>query len=265
MKPPSKVKFLGVGITPLTWDELHNVIAHTIYSGEKRTIANHNLHSIYLYAHNKIMKQYCDQSEWIYIDGMPLIILGRLLGYNLRFEQRVTFIDWRPLFSEIHCRGWRVFYLGSRPGVAQTGIEILRQDFPDLNIECSHGYFDTAKGSAGNEEVLARINEFRPQILLVGMGMPLQEAWILDNFHRLDANVICNCGATIDYISGAIATPPRWMGKLCLDWLYRLCCEPKRLCRRYLLEPWYIAWLFVVEVFKGRLWRDHYKDRKKTP
>jgi N-acetylglucosaminyldiphosphoundecaprenol N-acetyl-beta-D-mannosaminyltransferase len=168
-----------------------------------------------------------------------MILWGRLLGHRLRREQRVTYVDWiRPLMAEAGRRGWRVFYLGGRPGVAQRAAEILSAEFPGLQLWTRHGHFDLA--GAENEDVLREIAEVEAQVVMVGMGMPRQEYWILDNLQRLQGNAILPAGACFDYIAGAIPTPPRWMGRLGLEWLYRLVSEPGRLWRRYLVEPWHL-------------------------
>ena len=181
---------------------------------------------------------------------MPLVFIGKLLGFPLQREQRVTYADWVwPLIAEAAEKGWRVFYLGSKPGVAEQGAIILRQKFPRLQIATSHGYIDIGKGSQENLFTLAAIKAYQPHVLMVGMGMPRQEYWILDNLDQIHANSILPSGACIDYVAGAVPTPPRWMGKLGLEWFYRLLSEPKRLWRRYLLEPWFISNLVVRDLW----------------
>ena len=78
--------------------------------------------------------------------------------------------------------------------------------------------------------------------------MPLQEHWILDNLNQIEANVILTAGACFDYIAGVVPSPPRWMGQIGLEWLSRLASEPRRLWKRYLLEPWYILALVFKEL-----------------
>ena len=78
--------------------------------------------------------------------------------------------------------------------------------------------------------------------------MPRQEQWILENLENIDTNAILTSGACIDYVAGVVKTPPRWMGKIGLEWLYRLITEPRRLWKRYLIEPWFIAGLFFKEL-----------------
>jgi N-acetylglucosaminyldiphosphoundecaprenol N-acetyl-beta-D-mannosaminyltransferase len=78
-------------------------------------------------------------------------------------------------------------------------------------------------------------------VLIVGMGMPRQQHWTLDNAERLAVNVVSTCGAALDYVAGAIPTPPRWAGRAGLEWACRLAAEPRRLASRYLVEPWGLA------------------------
>jgi N-acetylglucosaminyldiphosphoundecaprenol N-acetyl-beta-D-mannosaminyltransferase len=184
---------------------------------------------------------------------MPLIALARLYGHRLRRGQRVTYIDWTgPLMQAAAQLGWRVLYLGSKPGVAERGASILRRRYHGLQIETINGYFDADPDSADNDRVLKSIEDYRPQLLMVGMGMPRQEYWIQDNFGRISANVILPSGAAIDYVADAVPTPPRWAGQLGLEWAFRLATEPGRLWRRYLLEPWFVLRVVANDLLRRR-------------
>ncbi len=250
---PTLYKFLGIRLNALSITELNSLIAESIRLKQKWTVANHNLHSLYIYHHDHKMRAFYTKANYIHIDGMPLVFLGRLLGFPLKSEQRVTYADWIwSLMAEAEANQWRVFYLGSKPGVAERGAAILQSKFPSLQISTSHGYIDINTNSPDNLAVLASIKAYKPHILMVGMGMPRQEYWILDNLDRIYANAILPSGACMDYVAGAISTPPRWMGKLGLEWAHRLFSEPKRLWKRYLVEPWFIVGLFVKESLSGK-------------
>jgi N-acetylglucosaminyldiphosphoundecaprenol N-acetyl-beta-D-mannosaminyltransferase len=130
----------------------------------------------------------------------------------------------------------------------------LRKLYPALQIEVSDGYFDARRGSAENEALIQRINAYRPDLLMVGMGMPRQEFWTQENFARLDAYVILSSsGAALEYVAGAAPTPPRWAGRIGLEWMFRLVHEPRRLFSRYLIEPWYILLLLLLDYPRSRL------------
>ena len=245
----SPLKFLGVEIDALDIRQLNTLVADSIQQQQKWIIANHNLHSLYIYHHDPKMRAFYAKANYIHIDGMPLVFIGKLLGHSLKRKHRVTYADWVwPLMEESATKDWRIFYLGSKPGVAQRGVNILRQRFPGLKITCTHGYIDARKDSPENRATIAAINAFQPHILMVGMGMPRQEHWILDNLEQLQTNAILSSGACIDYVAGAVPTPPRWMGIMGLEWSYRLFSEPKRLWKRYLIQPWFVCKLLIEEI-----------------
>lgn len=245
------VDVLGVRITAATIEELNEVVYTAVATKAKWILANHNLHSLYLFHHDHKLRVFFDRAKLAHVDGMALIVLSRILGYPLVRDQRVTYVDWiGPLMQQASDHGWRVFFVGGKPGVGETACETFRAKFPGAMLSVHHGYFDGRPGGIGNQEVLALINENSPHILMVGMGMPRQEHWILENLDMINANVILPVGACMDYVAGTVPTPPRWMGRLCLEWLYRLVCEPKRLARRYLIEPWFLSWLLLKQLLR---------------
>lgn len=245
----SPLKFLGIEVDALNITQLNSLIAESIQQQKKWIIANHNLHSLYIYHHDPVMRAFYAKADYTHIDGMPLVFIGKLRGYSIEREHRVTYADWVwSLMEEAASKNWRIFYLGSKPGVAQQGVEILRQKYPGLEIACAHGYIDVTKHSQQNQTTIAAINAFQPHILMVGMSMPRQERWILDNLEQLQTNAILPSGACMDYVAGVVPTPPRWMGKMGLEWSYRLFSEPKRLWKRYLVQPWFVAKLLIQEI-----------------
>ena len=241
---------LGVEVDALTLPELNRLIASAVGGGEHWIIANHNVHSIHLFHHNEALRRFYACARYIHIDGMPLVWMGRALGFPLQRTNRITYVDWtRPLLAEAERQGWRIFYLGSKPQVVERARQALRAEYPGLEVELHDGYFDMEPSSENNREILERIQVQAPHILMVGMGMPRQEHWILENLPNLSTNVILDAGACLDYLAGAVPTPPRWMGRAGLEWLYRLMSEPGRLWKRYLIEPWYVLGLLLRELW----------------
>jgi N-acetylglucosaminyldiphosphoundecaprenol N-acetyl-beta-D-mannosaminyltransferase len=247
--PIDTVKFLGLTIQPRSMREMNEVVEEGIREHRKCIISNHNLHSVYLFHKHAKVREFYAFAHWTHLDGMPLVALGRLYGYPLQRDQRLTNADWTgPLMELAASRGWRVFYLGSSKQVAEKGVALLRKRSPTLQIEVSDGYFDARCGSAENEAVIGRINAYKPDLLMVGMGMPRQELWTQENYTRLDAHVILSStGAALDYVAGAVPTPPRWAGRVGLEWMFRLVNEPRRLFARYLVEPWYILLILLLD------------------
>lgn len=257
---------LGCKVHAVTAPDLTDLVESAVDSHESCIIANHNLHSVYLYQRDAKLRDFFSKAKWIHVDGMGIVLLARATGVELDRSSRVTYVDWIPLLMKrATARNWRVFYLGSRPGVADKGLAILRDRFPGLNMEVAHGYFDQADEE--NAAVLEKIRTFSPDVLMVGMGMPRQERWIVDNLDRLGPVVLLPCGASIDYVAGEIPTPPRWAGRCGLEWFYRLVAEPGRLWKRYLVEPWGLLLIIGTRWLRNKtltlypptfLYRDHH-------
>jgi N-acetylglucosaminyldiphosphoundecaprenol N-acetyl-beta-D-mannosaminyltransferase len=236
-----RYRMLGVDFDLLTTARLHRAAVEAVESGRRWVIGGHNMHSIYLCHDDPAMRRFYERSHWTFLDGMPLVWLARSLGMPARREHRHAPVDWMPGLLAIAAeKGWRVFFLGSEPGVDERGAARLRERFPGLQLRTHHGFFDATPGSAEAEAVLEEINGWQPDLLAVCMGMPRQEHWIVDHLDRLDAGVIFNLGALMDLFAGELPIPPRWIGQVGMEWAYRLCSHPRRVWRRYLVEPWFL-------------------------
>ncbi len=236
---PRRVRLLGGAVDLVAPADMLRFVELMADMGEPAVIANHNSHSLFLLRRSASLRAFFEEADLIQIDSTPLIAWGRLLGLPLSRALRSTYLDWRDDFWNLaHGRQWRVFYLGGAPGVAEAAARKLCERWTGVTIAAHDGYFDSAPGSAENGAVLDQIKAFEPDILFVGMGMPRQEAWVWENRQALTRGVIFTVGAAFDYEAGVQATPPRWTGKLGLEWMARLIAQPRRLAARYLLEPW---------------------------
>jgi len=239
-----QVSLLGADLNPLTLEEFIVVLQDAVKGNRRWIVANHNLHSLYLFHHDASMRKFYSAAHCTIIDGMSIVLLARLFGLRLLRQHRLTALDWiYPVAELARNLDWRIFYLGAEPGVAETAAAVLRERYPGLQIKTEQGFFN--QDSEENEEVLRQIGLYKPHVLMVGMGMPLQETWIIRNQSRIEANVVLNVGALFPYLAGDISTPPRWTGKVGIEWLFRLVTEPRRLWRRYILEPLYFLRLLL--------------------
>lgn len=243
------VHVLGVRVHALTPEDMHRLFAETIDAGEKALVLNVNVHCMNLAYERPWLVDILNAADLVYCDGDGVVLGARLLGQRL--PTRITLADWLWELSAFACeRGYSLFFLGGREGVARVAAERLRQRYPDLKVAGTHhGYFDKTSGSDENEAVLALIREMQPNITIVGFGMPIQEQWLHENWPRLATNVAISGGAIFDFISGELKRAPGWMNDNGLEWLGRLLVEPGRLWRRYVVgNP-----LFLTRVAKARL------------
>jgi N-acetylglucosaminyldiphosphoundecaprenol N-acetyl-beta-D-mannosaminyltransferase len=239
------VNLLGVRVGTLSVESLVNFITRTILAGGKARAAYVNIYAINLAQELAWFRDFFNSSDVVYCDGFGVKWGARLLG--LRIPNRYTPPDWITLLAaECAHRRFSLYLLGAHQGVAEKVAELLKQQFPDLSIAgAHHGYFDKSPGSVENEAVLQAINATSPDILLVGLGMPLQERWLMENWDRLEAKVAIPVGALFDYLAGEFPRAPHWMTDHGLEWLGRLIIEPRRLWRRYLLGIPRFLWLVL--------------------
>jgi len=230
----------GMRVDALRREDLIELIADATCSSKRILILHHNLHSLYLYQRDPEFAAAYRVASWVYIDGLPVVWLGGALGLHFTNAHRITFLDcFEDLIGQAAERGWRIFYLGSSEYVLARAMASLQTKYPNVRIDGSNGFFDKSK--AGSETVIARINDFKPDILFVGMGMPIQEKWLAAHYSELNAAVILTSGATLDYVNGDAYRPPAWAGPLGLYGIFRLFSDPRRLWRRYLVEPFILV------------------------
>ena len=253
MKGP--VNVLGVGVDPLTVEDLHAQIGRLLVRRRgPALVLNANVHCLNLCYEDPALRDFLNRAEVVFCDGAGVMLAAKVLGG--RIPERITYADWAwQLASFAATQGFSIYFLGARPGVAEEAARGLKRRYPALKIAgAHHGYFDHSAGSPANEAVVQEINASSPDILLVGFGMPLQEYWLMENRHRLDVGVVLTGGAVFDYVSGRLRRGPRLLTESGFEWLARLLIEPRRLWRRYIVgNP-----LFLLRVLNQRLSRAHY-------
>lgn len=221
--------------------EVFHFVAERVRANQKAIVANHNLHSLYLMRTLPELRAFFDSADLVEVDSAPVIFWARLVGRRSRRFHRCTYLDWRSEFwSAAVTNNWRVFFVGGMPGVGEKAAETLRADWPGVQLSTHHGYFDIDTGSDQNIALVERINAFQPHVLLVGMGMPRQEIWIRRNYEKFSACVVFTVGGAFDYEAGVQTPPPRWLGQIGMEWFFRLLMNPRRMFRRYCVEPWHL-------------------------
>lgn len=216
---------------------------------EKKTLVGHvNVKGMNLAYELPWYKDFLNNSDLVFCDGFGVLLGARMLGYSVESQHRMTCPDYiENLALACEQQDVSLFLLAGKPGVVDQTIAKLTAIAPKLQIQGHHGYFE--KSGVQNDLVIQQINEFKPGVLYIGFGMPLQEQWILDNIERIEARVFLPLGACLDFYVGSVARGPRWMTDRGLEWLTRLVTEPQRLWERYIVgNP-----LFFYRLLKQRL------------
>jgi N-acetylglucosaminyldiphosphoundecaprenol N-acetyl-beta-D-mannosaminyltransferase len=232
----SGLTFGHLFIDRLTFGQALDAIEALVLQAQGGAVFTPNVDHVVLAEENPRLREAYEAASLSLVDGMPLLWCSRLIGERL--PEKISGSDLvRPLIERCAQRGWRVFMLGGLPGAAEAAARALARDFPGLIMAGTYAPFiDLTRPASEREEVIARIEQAQPHIVLVGLGAPKQELWIHESMAALRPAVLLGIGASIDFMAGVVPRAPRWMSRCGLEWLYRLMKEPKRMWRRYLVR-----------------------------
>ncbi|HEY0051714.1 MAG TPA: WecB/TagA/CpsF family glycosyltransferase [Pyrinomonadaceae bacterium] len=189
-------------------------------------------------------------ADFIITDGMPLVWMQKLQGR--RDAARVRANDLMILLCEYAAKNnLSVGFYGGKQEVIDAIKERARKELPRLQI--AYAFSPPFRQLTGEEDaaVTAEINRAQPDILFMGLGCPKQENWMAAHRDKVKA-VMLGVGASFDFYAGNVKESPEWLGKLGLEWLYRLTQEPKRLWRRYLILNPRFMWLATLQLLRAR-------------
>lgn len=233
----------GVTITPFTRSTLLTALESKIGDGKTHLIVGHNLHSAYLYHSDAKFQDIYNRADIILADGKPIAVdAARVLKRN-KFKQsvceRLGSTDWLPLAFSLPALA-RIAVVGASPTSNNKLVDDIKAVRPDIHAVGIPGH---AWNETKAKQVVNDLRDFEPDLVLVGLGMPLQEHFVSDYSEQLPPAVYALVGGAIDQLVGTQKNAPRWLGNLGLEWAWRLVSQPKRLSHRYLVEPWKLAHL----------------------
>jgi len=225
------LNFLGIDIHRLTREQLLHCFETALETPGPVHFGYLNIAVSNQAADDPEVEDLLNSADLVYVDGAGIRLGCRLLGVDC--PPRNTGADFFPEVLEICARmGKKVGFLGGSPGAAERLRDIYTQRFQGLNISfVKDGAADIESTGDWYEE----LRQDPPDLLIVGLGVPKQEKWVTDHRKQLGVKLYWTVGALFEYDSGRITRCPRWMGKLGLEWLFRLLVEPRRLWRRYLI------------------------------
>ncbi len=179
-------------------------------------------------------------------DGMAIVWLMRAKGF--RFVERVYGPDLMLAVCQDGIeKGYRHYFYGAAPGVAEELAGRLQERFPGLQVAGIESPPFCQLTPAEDQEMVERMRAARPDIVWVGIGSPRQERWMSDHLERLDVPALVGVGAAFDFLSGNKPQAPRWIQRSGLEWLFRLASEPRRLWKRYILGYPVFIWRVLLQ------------------
>lgn len=197
-----------------------------------------------LYGRDPSYRALIDQADVVDADGMPLVLMSRLLLKN-PLPERIATTDFVHDLSRLAATEGMSFYLlGGREEVNKQACEFLKRRYPLLKVVGRHhGYFDEGQEAS----VIDAIQAAKPDVLWVGLGTPRQEQFCIRHRAKLKGVTwIKTCGGLFDFISGSASRAPVWMQRAGLEWVYRMMREPGRLGWRYLTTNPYALWRMLL-------------------
>jgi N-acetylglucosaminyldiphosphoundecaprenol N-acetyl-beta-D-mannosaminyltransferase len=229
------VAVMGLPINSLTADEAVGTLEHLILSGGTHQVCAMNLDTWLNALTDAHLHRIVAGSSLVFPDGMPLVWASGLLGCPL--AERVTGVDLVPRLAELSARkGYKIFLLGAKPGVAERVSRLLERNYPGVQIVGTFAPVEENLIRMDHTEILRQIHAVSPDILLVAFGNPKQEKWIWMHRRRLGVPLSMGVGGSFDILVGDMRRAPRWVQKCGLEWAMRFLQEPVRLGPRYLRD-----------------------------
>jgi beta-1,4-glucosyltransferase len=229
MQSAKTISIAGFDVTQTTFQGLAQNLLQGLKNRNKATLffANTN----FIVQCRSQLHRMQDESVIVVNDGVGMDIAALLIQKS-RFQENLNGTDFTPYFFKRSKRALRVYLVGGKQEVLQKAADYTRHQLGQEIAGVCDGYEDMQN----RRHLIDKINRSKPDVVLVALGNPIQEEWILDNRPALDAGVVIGVGALFDFWAGDKARAPLLVQRLRLEWFYRLCLEPRRLFRRYTVD-----------------------------
>ena len=224
----NKLPIAGFPVVEAAQDELAQRLLSALQARQKVTLLYANSNFIVKCKH--LLPQMHDEQVMIVNDGVGMDIVARML-HGRAFKANLNGTDFTPHLFRQSERPLKVFMYGGKPEVVQRAAAYAEQQLGQAVVGYCDGYTDV-----NPKDLVEAINRSGAEVLLVALGNPLQEEWILRHRVALDVPIVSGVGALFDFWAGDKPRAPLFLQRLRLEWCYRLCHEPKRLMRRYTVD-----------------------------
>jgi N-acetylglucosaminyldiphosphoundecaprenol N-acetyl-beta-D-mannosaminyltransferase len=219
-----RIYILGVPIDDVTENEAVKYIDTLMNDGKLHQVVTVNPEFVMEAQRDPRFMQVLNDASLATADGMGILVAARWLGTPIR--ERVTGVALvERLAKQAVIRGWRIFFLGAAPSVAEKAAQVLRHRYAGLQVA---GAYAGSPSIIEEPFVRQQVLDANPDILLVAYGHPAQDLWIARNQELLNVRLAIGVGGTFDELIGLVPQAPIWMHKIGLKWLWRLIKQPWR-------------------------------------
>lgn len=229
----ARIKFLNTYIDNLTMDQAVDAALKLVKERKNSYVVTPNLDHIVLLETDELFQNAYGDADLILADGKPLIWISKYLKNPI--IEKVSGSDFFPnVCKKAAKEGYSIFILGAAAEVAEKAGEILKNNNNGLEIAGTYSPpLGFEKDSSEMQHIIEMITFSKPDILAVALGSPKGEKFIYQNLNKLNVPLSMSIGATIDFIAGNVKRCPKWMSNVGLEWVYRICSDPKRMWKRY--------------------------------
>jgi len=242
--PCARVNVLGVGISAINMDLALSAIAHALEHKTRGYICVTGVHGVSEAQNDENFRRILNHAFLCTPDGMPMVWVGRLMGHKQM--RRVYGPDLMlAVMAVSEDRGYRHFLYGGNNGTVEILREQLLRRFPKLQIVGTYEPPFRPLSRDEQSDLQAQVAAAKPDVMWIGISTPKQDKFMAEFLPKLEVTLMFGVGAAFDFHAGKIKQAPKWMQRAGLEWLFRLCCEPRRLWKRYLKNnPLFLARIF---------------------
>lgn len=221
------VSILGLPVRNVTVQEAVTDVAGFFEQRESKIVVTPNAEILQMFTEDDTVKAALLQADYVVPDGVGIMIIAKKLKTPLKEKVAGVELAGHLLQTAAEKRK-RIYFLGGKPGIAETARKNLEKKYPSIQIVgVRDGYFKPEDEPA----ILEEINRLNVDMLFVCLGAPKQEKWMAEHKKDLKLGVMLGLGGTLDVLAGTAKRAPKWMIACSLEWLYRLIKEPWRFKR----------------------------------
>lgn len=244
MDSVSSVTILGMRVDCVAPDMALEIVDRFVQERTPRQVVTADASMVVIARQDPELRAIVEKSGLVTPDGAGILWASRLLRTPIPYKVSGVELAER-LCERSPAKGYRIFFLGAAPGVAEEAAAKMRQRYPGMHIVgVRDGYFQSAQES----EIAAQIKSAAPDILLVALGIPKQEKWIDRHKAALGTPVSIGVGGSFDVFSGRVKRAPLWMQNCGLEWLYRVLKNPRKITKVMTLPQ------FALLALRNRFW-----------
>lgn len=241
--PSSRIGICGLPVDNVTMEAALDTMMERLRTRTRTRLFFLNADCVNISYRDPSYREAVRQADLVFADGSGMRLAGR--AFRTPIVDNVNGTDFFPLACErLAGSGHRIFLLGARPGVAQKVRSWMKRNHPGIAI-CGvhHGYFPRAQSG----RIAQKIRRSGADVLLVALGAPEQEKWIIEHIEATGVTVALGVGGLFDFFSGSVPRAPVWMRRAGVEWIYRFWQEPRRMWKRY----WIGNFVFMARVLRA--------------